>query len=197
MSRRTFDVDIDVPPNFDREAFGVRAMIYREDNEKILPHPSGVYLEPVPVDPLTGCCAFDYKYGDEKGFMKVDLLVNTSYANFESKQEVLDGLHADIDWDLLLDEKIVSRLPHIANHFDTVKLCKPRSIEELADILALIRPAKIKMLDDYLVDKKRVRRNLYKRPKGDKVYFKKSHAISYAAMIVCLLHRMTEKEIRF
>lgn len=195
--RRTFDVDIDVSPDFKRDEFGVRAMIYRDDTERIMPHPSGVYLEPVPVDPVTGLCAFDYKYGDDKGFMKVDLLVNTAYANFESKEEVLTALTSEVDWKLFLDRRIVDKLPHIANHFDIVREVKPQSIEDLADILALIRPAKIWMLEDYLTNKKRVRINLYKRPAGDKVYFKKSHAISYAAMIVCCLHRITETEIMF
>ena len=191
--RSEFDVDIDVRPDTDRTLYGVRAMVYNEKTEKILPHPSGVYIEDVPVDALTGLCAFDYKYGSEKGFMKIDLLNNTAYEGFKNKEEVLDAVHGDVDWSLLKDPDVVRELPHIGNHFDLVSKVEPKSIEDLADVLALIRPAKKDLVDDYIKDKKRIRRTLYKRPREDLNYFKKSHAVSYAMMIVCCMYKIKNK----
>lgn len=185
--RSLFDVDIDVTPSTERTNYGyARAMIYNADNQRIQPHPSGVYLEEVPVDPITNLCAFDYEYGDEQGFMKVDLLHNTVYENFKSKQEVLEASEAEIDWELFSKQEIVETLPHIAKHFEVVDKVKPKSVDDLADILALIRPGKIQLLEDYLINKEQTRRNLYRRPRQG-IYFKKSHAISYALMIKALV----------
>lgn len=185
-TRRIFDVDIDLPSTVDKNSMGyVRAMIYNEKTEKISPHPSGFYVEKVPVDTITGLCSFDYEYSDERGFMKVDLLTNRVYDVFKTKQAILEAIDEDnVDWDLFQDPKVVEKLPHIGKHFDIVKQVHPRTVEDLADILALIRPAKISMLESYLKHKEATRRRLYIRPKSG-IYFKKSHAISYALMIVC------------
>jgi hypothetical protein len=186
--RSIFDVDIDTTSKTDKKQYGIPAMIYNEDQERINPHPSGVYLEEVPIDKLTGLCSFDYKYGDEKGFMKVDILHNTVYDIFKSKKEVLEASENDIDWSILEDRKVVESLPHIAKHYDIIQKLKPKSVEDLADVLALIRPGKSNLIDSYIQNKEQTRRNLYKRPKTG-MYFKKSHAISYALMIKTLIYK--------
>jgi hypothetical protein len=196
IMRTIFDIDIDTATNTDRKLYGIRAMIYNTDAEKIMPHPSGVYLENVPVDKKTDLAAFDYGYGNAKGFMKVDILHNTVYDAFRSKQEIYDAIDGDIDWDLFKDQTIVESLPHVGKHFDIVSKVTPRSVEDLADILALIRPGKANLLSQYLKHKQEVRRQLYARPK-EGIYFKKSHAISYALMITCLIHKKYHRGIRW
>ena len=185
---RIFDVDIDVNSAVDRNQYGVRAMIYNKETERVLPHPSGVYLEPVPVDELTGGCAFDYEYGDQNGYMKIDMLTNKTYDLFNSKQHLLDALDAEPDWIRLLDEDFVSKLPHIGQHMDVVRKIRPKSIEELADLVALIRPAKIQYIQSYMTNRTSVRRRLYLKPTDGSAYFKKSHAIAYALMIVAVMN---------
>ena len=189
--RRTFDVDIDVSAECKRENFGTRSMIYNKETQRVLPHPSGIYLEAVPVDELTKNCAFDYNYGDSLGFMKVDILTNRSYNNFKNKSELTKFANMEPDWDKFMDEAMVAKLPHIANHFDTVSKIRPQTIEELADIIALIRPAKIRLIPDYRKKTKAVRHRLYKRPIDQSAYFKKSHAIAYAVMIVAVLNKIS------
>lgn len=186
--RRIFDVDIDLPSHFDKKQFGyTQAMIYNEDALKIQPHPSGFYLEEVPVDNITGLCSFDYEYGDEQGFMKVDLLTNRVYDKFKTKKDVLDCISDDnIDWSVLEDSDFVATLPHIGKHVELVQRVAPTSVIELADILALIRPAKIHLVNSYIKNKDITRKRLYLRP-SEGIYFKKSHAISYALMIVCAM----------
>ena len=191
--RREFDVDIDVTSRLDRSIYGTKAMVYNADNERVLPHPSGVYIEEVPIDPETGDCAFDYKDGGSLGFYKVDLLNNTVYDEYRSREEVLEAIEGDVDWSVFRDAKVVSKLPHIANHFDLVSQVSPKSIDELADVLALIRPGKAHLLDDYIKSPNFVRSEiLYKKPTNKKAnYFKKSHAISYAYMIICALRKIS------
>jgi hypothetical protein len=83
---------------------------------------------------------------------------------------------------MLTDQNIVSRLFHIKNHYDIVAKCEPKSIEDLADILALIRPSKKDLLDKYLKDKFSVRSLLYVKHLDSDL--RKSHAIAYAMNIV-------------
>lgn len=192
--RKEFDIDIDVKSSTEKERYGIRAMVYNGDQKKILPHPAGYYLEHVPIDPYTGCASFDYKYGSELGFMKVDLLTNTVYDGYSSKEEVLSAIDLDnVNWDAFSQESIVEQLPHISKHFDMVSRVEPQSVEDLADILALIRPGKIEYFEKYLKDKETVRKTLYKRAKGGKNYFKKSHAISYALMVLVALNKITNR----
>jgi hypothetical protein len=180
---RSFDVDIDLPSSVDKESFGyTRAMIYDKDRMRISPHPSGYYLEQVPIDPITSLASFDYEDGD---FMKVDLLTNRVYDQFSSKEDLLETMEA-VNWESLKDRNMVEKLPHIGNYYDMVVDLSPKSIEDLADILALIRPGKIHLYDSYIKDKKKTRKMLYLRPR-EGMYFKKSHAISYAMMIVCAM----------
>lgn len=196
---RSFDVDIDVQSTTPKEKYGIRGMVYNRDTQRIRPHPSGFYhlTDPIPVDPITGNAAIDYEEAEEMGFYKIDLLSNSVYDSFSSRQEVLDAIDIEPDWDKLLDEHFVSKLPHIANHFDIVKKIQPRSVIELADVLALIRPGKSHLLEDYLRNRKQARRNLYKETaewnKG--MYFKKSHAVGYAVMIVCYMNKITNKTV--
>lgn len=192
-NRRTFDCDIDVNSKVDKTKYGTRAMVYNSDTEKVLAHPSGYYLERVPVDDLTGICSFDYEYGEEYGYMKVDLLTNSSYDTFLSKEEVLTALDQTPDWSLLEDEEFVSTLPHIGKHYDLIKQIKPKSIDDLSDALALIRPGKKHLLGAYLNDKERVRHQLYRRSANDQNFFKKSHSYSYAAMIICVMNQRSGK----
>ena len=58
--------------------------------------------------------------------------------------------------------------------------------EELADVLALIRPNKKHLIDKYVKNKQSVRKELYK--KVDASDLRKSHAIPYALLIVLQLH---------
>lgn len=187
--RRAFDIDIDVRSSIDRTLYGTRAIVYNETTKKILPHPSGVYIENVPVDALTGNAAFDYNRGDEVGLYKVDILTNTTYDVFKDKDDLLAHMNIEPDWSLLERQNVVEKLPHIAKHYELVSKVSPRSVIELADCLALIRPGKIHLLDEYLEDAEHVRRRLYLRPR-EGIYFKKSHAVSYALMIVCVLNKV-------
>lgn len=191
--RRVFDVDIDVNRDCKKEKYGTRAMIYVPEDERISLHPSGYYIEPVPVDSELNCAAIDYEYGEEMGFQKVDLLTNSAYNGFFTKDEVLNAMESEPMWEKLADRDFVSKLPHIGKHFDIVDRVRPHSIQELADVLALIRPGKKHLLEPYLINPDNVRRRLYVRSTNDQMYFKKSHSISYAAMIVCVMNKLTNR----
>lgn len=184
-----FDIDIDVPPNIDKSKYGVRAIIYDADVKEIRPHNSGVYYKTnIPIDVMTGKAAIDYKDAEEHGWIKYDMLNSSEMLLYDSREEFLECVSKEPDWSMLWTEyDLVQKLPHVKRHFDILRRLKPKSIIELADILALIRPAKAYLLDRYVHDKEYVRTLLY-APEGDSYYFKKSHAVAYAMMIVASMN---------
>lgn len=191
-----FDVDIDVQPTFHREDYGIRAIIYNSEQKKIQPHPSGVYIDSnIPIDHITGFAALDYEHAESLEYIKIDLLSNNSYTRFLSKVEILELMNKTPDWNKLLDEKIVKKLPHIKKHHKLLCTLKPTSVEMLADVLALIRPGKSKFIDSYKVDPEEVRKVLYQRPADGNMYFKRSHAIAYALMLVVMLNVIDQKKL--
>jgi hypothetical protein len=67
---------------------------------------------------------------------------------------------------------------------------KPTSIEELAMVLAVIRPAKRHLIG---LDWVEVKKEVWQRPAGNEYYFKKSHAHAYAAAIVVQMNLICEQ----
>ena len=195
MTNKIGDIDIDVKSHTKKDKYGVRAVIYDAERVRLKPHPSGHYVDTnVPVDGVTGMAAIDYKESDEIGFTKLDLLTNTSYDMFDTKQEVIDALNKEPDWTMLLDQKFIAGLPQISNQSYLLQQVRPKSIEDLADVLALMRPGKMHLLESYLKNRDRIRPNLYRKPKKG-FMFKKSHAIAYAAMIVCIMNKKHESRL--
>lgn len=185
------DIDIDVAPGTKREQYGVRAIIYDGEKQHIKPHPSGHYVEcGMPKDVFTGQATIDYETAEAWGFNKVDLLINSSYGMFTSKDEVRKLVAKEPDWTLLELDEYLECMPQIYNARTIIRDIKPKSIEDLADVLALMRPGKIELLETYKKDKAFAREMLY--TKTTKVYFKRSHAIAYASMLVCFLNKLEE-----
>jgi DNA polymerase III alpha subunit len=65
----------------------------------------------------------------------------------------------------------------------------PTSIEQLAAVLAMIRPAK-----RYLIGKdwNTVMSEVWLKPEGDEYYFKKAHAVAYAHVVVVQMNLICE-----
>jgi len=176
------DIDIDIKPdgNLNTKLFGVRASSV--ENKELKPHLVGWYFQNMPVDSMTGLAAIPYDKAEEFLFKKIDILNLNLLKTFNSRDELKAVLHLSPNWNLLLDETIVNRLFHIKNHYDIIKKCNPKSIEDLADVLALIRPGKKDLLDKYLKDKNSIRPILYQKLIDSDL--RKSHAIAYAMNIV-------------
>lgn len=182
------DIDLDTPSTFDPTKIfpeAIRAALFKD--QKITPHPCGVYFQAVPKDPITGLAAVPYDQADELGCFKVDFLHLYVYDHFSSTEEIRELIKHDPDWDLLKIPSVVKQLFQLGKQFEIVDQVKPRSVEELADVLALIRPQKRFMLKLYLTNRPAARKELYKQD-GDGYAFKKAHAIAYALVVVLQLH---------
>ena len=90
---------------------------------------------------------------------------------------------------MLLHKEIVQQLFHIHDHYDIVSQMKPRSVEQLAMVLAIIRPAKRYLLGQPWIV---IEEQVWQKPQDGSYYFKKSHAISYAYAITVQLNSLCE-----
>jgi hypothetical protein len=160
-----------------------------ERDGKNVKHNTGVYFHEIPQNPFTGMCTIDYKKAEELGYFKLDILNVNVYENIKSKKELDELLRMEPMWELLEHEEVVSQCFHIHNHFDIIKKMKPKSIEELAAVLAIIRPAKRHLLGK---DWKTVFSDVWKKPNDGGYYFKKAHAHAYAVAIVLQLNLLVK-----
>lgn len=182
------DIDIDFRSDFNpRNVFdqAIPASMLRGD--ELVKHPCGHYFQTMPVDPVTGLAAIPYEEAECMGFFKIDFLHLSTLDHFKNKSQIRELIKMEPDWDILLNAEHVRKLFQISKHPELLATIRPRSVQELADSIALIRPGKKHLLNAYLRDRAGVRKDLYKRS-DDGYYFKKSHAISYALTIVLQLH---------
>ena len=176
------DVDIDTPTSFNAAALfpWVRASIVKDD--ELHPHPCGIYPQHIPTDDLTGLSAIPYKNAEDLGYFKIDFLHLNVYNHFQSREEIEQLLNLEPDWNILTDAESQKKLFQLSKHGDILNAIQPKSVEELADVLALIRPGKKQLVKLYKIQRAATRRILY--AKDETGYsFKKSHAIAYALVI--------------
>ena len=184
-----FDIDIDVAPNTDIAALFPSAIPASRVNDQLLvKHPCGHYFENIPVDKFTGVAAIPFKEAEQLGYTKVDFLHLSLLSQFKNKREFRRACNKEPDWSLLLKEEIVLQLFQIKNHFKIIQKVKPKSVEQLADIIALIRPDKRALLDQYLKHPVKTRPLLYRSASDDKSAFRLGHSLSYAITIVAQLN---------
>lgn len=160
-----------------------------KDNE-IKKHNTGVYVTDIPVEPLTNVASIDYQEAEDRGYFKLDILNVGVYEDVKDEKHLVELITKEPDWTLLEERKIVDTLFHIHNHFDIVNKLKPRSVLELAEVLAIIRPAKRHLLES---SKETITNEVWKKPSDGTYYFKKSHAIGYALAIVLQLNLLVEQ----
>ena len=188
------DVDIDF---FDRDGTlklfkHTPASIIKDD--KIEKHKTGVYFHAIPTQPITGHSSLDYKKAEERGYFKIDCLNVNIYKNIKSEQELVELMIEEPNWDMLKDPKIVENLFHLNGHFNIVSKLEPKNVEQLAAVLAIIRPAKRQLMYrgwDEIV------KEVWIKPTDSSYFFKKSHAVAYAHAIVVQMNLIAKDKYSF
>ena len=187
------DVDIDV---FDRDELlkGLRYVVasMKKDGEAVK-HNTGVYFQDMPTNPLTGLATIDYEKAEELGYFKIDFLNNSVYKGVRDEEHLSQLASMEPMWNMLDDEQIVEQLFHIGNYAELVGEMKPRSVEELAMLLAIIRPGKSHLRGE---DWATVRDDVWEKPTDGSYYFKKSHSFGYAMAIVVQMNLMVEQAMQ-
>lgn len=188
MSRPDVDIDFGNREELLHVLDGVPAMI--STKQGATKHKTGVYFHPVPVDPFTGWCNLDHKEAEDVGFFKLDLLNVSFYSKVKDKEQLDKLIAKEPIWELLTHDDFSSQLLHVNGHGDILRATTPTSIEQLAAVLAMIRPAK-----RYLINKNwdTIMEEVWVKPKTDEYFFKKSHATAYAIMIVAQMNLLCEE----
>jgi hypothetical protein len=183
------DIDIDFADRTKAlEAFNhVTAAI--DDNGVFKKHNTGIYCTSVPYNPITGLSTIDYKSAEDRGYFKIDFLNVSVYKDVRDEAHLTQLMETEPLWDLLLQEDFSNLLFHVNGHGTILREMAPQSIEQLAAVLGMIRPAKRHLIGK---DWDTVLREVWVKPEGDEYYFKKAHAVAYAAAIVVQMNLICE-----
>ena len=157
----------------------IPASIYR--NDEFVPHNTGVYVNNIPQHPITKLASIDHKEAEQRGYVKLDFLNVSVYQQIHSEEELDVLMSIEPPWEKLQDPEFVKNIIHIGNHYDIVKTLKPKTIDEMAAVLAIIRPSKRYLLNK---DWATINQEVWTKPTDGNYYFKKSHATSYAYLVV-------------
>lgn len=158
-------------------------------NGKLKKHNVGVYFHDIPTDPETGIASIPYDIAESRGYFKVDFLNVGIYEGVRDEQHLIDLTNKEPIWEMLEDHNIVSSLFQISGHFELVNLLKPKSIEQLAMTIALIRPGKKHLIGKSWND---IEKDIWIKPDDESYYFKKSHAFSYALALIVQMNLLVE-----
>ena len=184
------DIDIDL---LDRDKAldiirHVPASIYKES--KITKHNTGIYAQNIPVDPVTKYASLDYEVADKLGYFKIDFLNVSAYEGVRDEQHLIELMYKQPDWSMLQNKDVVAKLFHISDHYGLVNKLKPQSIDELAAVLAIIRPGKRHLADE---NWNNIMADVWNKPK-EGYFFKKAHAIGYAYVIVVQMNLLNSTD---
>jgi hypothetical protein len=191
---KSFDVDIDFADRDQALQYFVHipASMYREN--KLTKHTTGVYFTRIPLDPVLGAAAIDYKTAENRGYFKVDCL------NVSVYRLIRDQAHYDLmlektpAWHRLWQEPAwTAKLLHIGRYHALLKSMRPDNVEKLAAILAVIRPGKAHLqhqpwdrVFESVWGKSDVNNTGYQ--------FKRSHAFAYAHLVMLHMNLLDEIE---
>ena len=95
---------------------------------------------------------------------------------------------------MLKDPKTVENLFHLNGHYNIVSKLDPRTIEQLAAVLAIIRPAKRQLM---YKEWEEIVKEVWTKPTDGSYFFKKSHAVAYAQAIVVQMNLISKAKYSF
>lgn len=182
------DIDIDFA-NRDVVLQKLSHRIARLENGK--KHNTGVYVTECPHNPIDNLATIDYKTAEDRGYFKLDFLNVHIYKDVRDEAHLQQLMDREPIWELLQHPEFCSQVFHLSGNEELVKTLGPSSIEQLAAVLAIIRPSKRYLAQD--VDWDRINREVWTKPEDNSYYFKKAHAISYAMAVVVHMNLLCEQ----
>lgn len=183
------DIDIDFKSRTDALNLFKHRVAVRDNNGELVKHNTGVYFHDIPYNPITNCATIDYKTGEQRGYFKIDFLNIHAYEHVRDEEHLIKLLNQEPIWELLAEETIVKQLFHISQYGVILRTMKPRSIEQLAAVLAMIRPGKKHLIGQPWST---VINEIWHHDNHDGYVFRKSHAIAYAMVVVVQLNALVE-----
>jgi hypothetical protein len=175
------DIDIDVP---DRSK--ILELIAHTPARQVVDgrprrHNSGIYITDIPRDQENGCAAIDYESAEQRGYFKIDLLNMSVYQLVRDPAHYEHMLSIDPPWSRLwTDHSWASQLVHVGNYMNLLTVMRPDSIPRMAAFISVIRPGKAHLQRQSW---DQVFASVWDGDESRGYMFKKSHAVSYAALV--------------
>ena len=181
------DIDIDFA---DRDVVlsKIQHRVAKLDTDK--KHNTGVYVTEIPYNPVNNLSTIDYKTAEERGYFKLDFLNVSIYKDVKDNDHLQQLMEREPLWELLQHDEFVDQLFHLNGHGDVLRKTCPTSVEQLAAVLAMIRPAKRHLIGESWTT---IMQEVWTKPENDEYYFKKAHAVSYAMAVVVHMNLLCEQ----
>ena len=144
-------------------------------------HNSGVYVTEIPYDPVNQCASIDYELAEQRGYFKIDFLNMSVYSLIKSPEHYQQMQAQEPPWSRLWTESTwASQLAHVGNYTALLQSMRPDSIPRMAAFISIIRPGKAHLQNQPW---NQVFASVWDGNASQGFVFKKSHAISYAALV--------------
>lgn len=155
-------------------------------------HNSGVYVTAIPKDPVLSCAAIDYQTADARGYFKIDFLNMSVYQQIRDPEHYEELLAREPNWARLWqDPEWASQLVHVGNYTGLLGTMRPDSIQRMAAFISVIRPGKAHLQDRPWDE---VFKSVWDGDASRGYTFKRSHAISYAALVALHMNILNQSE---
>lgn len=154
-------------------------------------HNTGVYVTDIPSDPFLGSASIDHAHAEDLGYIKLDFLNVGIYSQVKNEDHLVELMNREPPWDRLYDPGFCSQLIHIGNHYDTlIKMPEAvNTIGRMAMFLAVIRPGKRHLIGRTW---REVAQTVWDKPEDDSYYFKKSHSVAYAHLVIVHMNLLAD-----
>ena len=138
------DIDIDFADR--TEVLGkLKHRVARLDEKK--KHNTGVYVTEIPHNPVDMLSTIDYESAEDRGYFKLDFLNVSIYEKVKDEDHLKELMNKEPLWELLETKDFCDLVFHVSGHHSLIKKLKPKNKEQLAAVLAIIRPAKRHLQD--------------------------------------------------
>ena len=184
------DIDIDFKDREKALALFKHVRASRVDDGELTKHNTGVYMHEVPTDPIKYICSIEHKEAEEQGLFKIDFLNVSLYNDIKDEEHLIKLTEKEPLWELLTEPDFSNKLFHVGEHSSVLQKTKPQNIEQLAAVLAMIRPAKRHLIGQTWQD---IMTEIWVKPTNGEYYFKKSHATAYAVAVVVHMNLICEE----
>jgi len=181
------DIDIDFADR-DTVLSKIQHRIAKLESEK--KHNTGIYVTEIPHNPVDNISTIDYKTAEERGYFKLDFLNVSIYKDIRDEHHLIELMNKEPIWELFTQVEFVDQLFHLSGHGTVVKKLCPTSVEQLAAVLAIIRPAKRHLIEKTWTE---ILNEVWTKPENGEYYFKKSHAVSYAMAVIVHANLLCEQ----
>lgn len=175
------DIDIDVPDRARVLSLISHTPARQLTEDQVRRHNSGVHVTDVPYDPVHGCAAIDFREAEQRGYFKIDFLNMTVYQKVRDRAHLQQLMTTEPPWSRLWqDPDWAQQLVHVGSYGDLLDVMRPDSIPKMAAFISIIRPGKAHLQGQPWST---VFASVWDGDTTRGYTFKRSHAISYAALV--------------